>query len=109
MIGAAMVARNRARYLAPIALAATITATYMVVHAGLGHKHSTTTTTSQIVRHPGGRRHRPGTRKTYVVQNGDTLSTISAKVGVPVATIESLNPNVNPNALQTGQRLRLRR
>ncbi|MGA2930053.1 MAG: LysM domain-containing protein [Solirubrobacteraceae bacterium] len=40
---------------------------------------------------------------------GDSLSTISVKTGVSIATLESLNPNVDPAALQTGQLLRLRR
>ena len=39
---AAMVRRSRGRYLAPIALAAAITGTYLVVHNGLTHKSSTT-------------------------------------------------------------------
>ncbi len=45
----------------------------------------------------------------YVVKSGDSLSAISAKTGVAVATLESLNPGVDPNALQTGQRLTLRK
>jgi LysM repeat protein len=101
-----MVARNPVRYLAPIALVVVIVATVMVVRA----KVSTT--------HHGAPPHRAShlpvthkaaARKTfYVVQSGDSLSAISVKTGIPVATLESLNPGVDPNALQTGQRLRLR-
>ena len=29
--------------------------------------------------------------------------------GVALTTVEQLNPNISPNALQTGERLRLRR
>ena len=103
-----MAARNRARYLAPIALAAAITATYVVVHAGLGAKSSSShsqvvlprqTTTRKPVRHA----------SVYTVRSGDTLSQISVKTGVSVPTLEALNPGINPNALQTGQRLKLRR
>jgi LysM repeat protein len=105
-----MVARNRARYLAPIALAATIVATYLVVHDAVSNK--TTTVHSQAVRQPTSRSNRtktPSTRaKSYTVQSGDTLSAISAKTGVSLPLLEQLNPGVNPGALQAGQKLRLR-
>lgn len=104
-----MVARNRGRYLAPIALAVTITATYLVVHAALSDKGSSAS--SQVVLHPTtSTTHKKAVRPgaTYRVRPGDTLSAISAKTGVPLPTLETLNPNINPNALQTGQRLRLR-
>jgi LysM repeat protein len=108
-----MVPRNRARYLAPIALAATIAVTYLVVHAALNNDHATTQ--SQVTRHTGttttnARRRKPVSHApTYAVRSGDTLSSISARTGVSLPTLEQLNPNVNPGALQTGQRLRLRR
>jgi LysM repeat protein len=96
--------------LAPIALAATITATYLVVHAALNDRKSTPQ--QQVVRtsatSPTQARRGRGS-STYRVKSGDTLSNISAKTGVPLPTLETLNPNINPNALQTGQRLRLRR
>jgi LysM repeat protein len=44
----------------------------------------------------------------YVVRSGDSLSAISQKTGISVLTLEALNPSVDPNALQAGQRLRLR-
>jgi LysM repeat protein len=49
----------------------------------------------------------PTTSGTYVVQPGDTLSGIAAKTGVPLATLEQLNPGISPNALAVGQKLRL--
>ena len=103
-----MVRRNRARYLAPIALLATITATYLVVHGALIDKSSTAQ--PQLARSStlAGKRTPSGKRPPfYVVQSGDTLSNISAKTGVSLPKLESLNPNVNPSALQAGQRLRL--
>jgi LysM repeat protein len=48
------------------------------------------------------------TSTSYTVKPGDTLSGIAAKTGVPLATLESLNPGINPSALQTGQHLKLR-
>jgi LysM repeat protein len=104
-----MVARNRGRYLAPIALAVAITATYLVVHATLGDKQTSAHSQAVIHSTSTATRTKPVNRaRSYTVRHGDTLSGISAKTGVPLPTLETLNPNVNPNALQTGQRLRLR-
>lgn len=107
-----MVARNRGRYLAPIALIATIAATVTIVRAGLGTRHPSAPvqrvdggSTSQ---QPPARTH-TNARTFYVIKAGDNLSSIAAKTGVSVATLEALNPSVDPYALQTGQRLRLRR
>jgi len=101
-----MAARNRWRYLAPIALLAVIAATALVLRSGL-HKHDSATTTptipAAIVRHH--TRH----KKFYVVKGGDTMSQISVKTGVPIATLRALNPAVDPSALQLGQRLKLTR
>jgi len=48
------------------------------------------------------------TPKTYVVENGDTLTSIAHKTGVPVATIIKLNPGVDPQILVSGEELKLR-
>jgi LysM repeat protein len=99
-----MVARNRARYLAPIALVATIAGTYIVVHAALNAKQSTHSQTTGAGAAP-----RRRSAKFYVVRPGDNLSSISARTGIPLTTLESLNGQADPNALQAGQRIRLRR
>ena len=104
-----MVARNRARYLAPIALVASITATYLVVHGSLNSAHSATHP-RVVLPHPGGARPKPAPPPSvYIVQPGDSLSSISAKTHISVADLEALNPGIDPNALQTGQRLILHR
>lgn len=108
MIGAAMVVRG-ARLLAPIALAAVAVATYVIVHHGLAQQHPAAEHSSSAVVLPGGGRPRHRRKKFYVVRAGDTLSAISAKTHVPVFKLESLNPRLSPNSLQTGERLRLRR
>jgi LysM repeat protein len=103
--------RNPARYLAPLALAATIVVTYTIVHRGFLAKHSTTTTTSAVQQQLTGL-HRAPTKtkaKFYVVRPNDTLSEISARTGVAMSVLESLNPAINPNALQPSEKLRLRR
>jgi LysM repeat protein len=101
-----MVARNRARYLAPIALAATIAGTYIIVHNALTAKQ--TTTQARTVARPRARG-RFARAKYYAVQAGDSLTSIAAKTGISLTALEALNPHVDPNSLQTGQRLRLRR
>ena len=96
--------RNPARYLAPIALAATIAGTYLIVHSRLS-------ATSAPVRHSSvsARHGKYAKQKFYTVQPNDSFSAIAVKTGVSVPTLETLNPSVNPNTLQAGQRLRLRR
>ncbi|HEX8688908.1 MAG TPA: LysM domain-containing protein [Solirubrobacterales bacterium] len=46
--------------------------------------------------------------KAYVVQNGDTLTSIANETGVPVSRIEELNPGVDPQILVSGEKLKLR-
>jgi LysM repeat protein len=46
---------------------------------------------------------------TYVVQSGDTLIAIAHRTGVPVVRIEALNPQVDPQILIAGEKLKLRR
>ncbi|HEY5053405.1 MAG TPA: LysM domain-containing protein [Solirubrobacterales bacterium] len=48
------------------------------------------------------------TPPTYVIQNGDTLTAIAHKTGVSVVRIETLNPEVDPQILISGQKLKLR-
>jgi LysM repeat protein len=102
----AMVGRSRARYLAPIALAAVIAGTYLIVHSGVTSKHATAQ--SHTAKRPSGRGKYRRVR-FYVVQPGDSLTSIATKTGIPLTTLESLNRNIDPNSLQTAQRLRLRR
>lgn len=114
MIAGAMVGwRNPARYIAPLALAAAVTASYLVVHHALIHKHSLSTTTTltqtTVSRRRGHAPAGPSKAKIYVVKPGDSLLRIAAKTGVSITTIEELNPKLNPNSLQPSQRIRLRR
>ncbi len=52
-----------------------------------------------------GKAHTP---KTYVVQSGDTLTSIAHENGVPVTRILRLNPGVDPQILIAGEKLKLR-
>jgi spore germination protein YaaH len=110
---APMAARKVVRWLAPLALVAVIAAVYLVVHKTLAPKHKAqaTTTSHQVVRgatkKTGPRRR--ASRRFYVVKAGDSLSAIAVKMKVSLKTLEDLNPKVNSNSLQTGQRLALQR
>jgi LysM repeat protein len=42
------------------------------------------------------------------VRSGDTLGAIAERVDVPVDRLLVLNPDVDPQSLRAGQRLRLR-
>jgi LysM repeat protein len=105
-----MVAKS-ARLLAPMALAAVAVGVYLILHAGLvTHDrkivHSSTTV---LPGQPRAARKRARTPKFYVVRSGDTLSSIAVKNHISEPRILSLNSQLSPNSLQTGQRLRLRR
>jgi LysM repeat protein len=103
--------RRIARLLAPIAIIAVAVSVYLVVH-GTVDNHNTVTQTQNAVNAPKHHHHRhkhSRKPKYYVVKPGDTLSAIATRVGVSLTVLEQLNPNISPNALQTGKRLRLRR
>ena len=48
------------------------------------------------------------TPAVYVVEDGDTLTAIAHSTGVPVAAIVRLNPGVDPQILNPGEKLKLR-
>jgi LysM repeat protein len=105
-----MLDRHPARYVAPLALAGAVAAIVLVVNrtqpapkAG-GTTATTATTTTTTVRTP---HHRPR-HKYYHVKSGDLLSTIARRYGMSTQAILELNPNLDPQTLQTGQRIRLR-
>jgi hypothetical protein len=104
-----MVARNLARFLAPIALVVTLVGAYLVVHHNETNKHTASTQPSRTARARTAAQRRYARRRFYVVQPGDILSKISSKTGVSLPRIEALNPTLDPNSLQAGQKLRLRR
>jgi len=49
----------------------------------------------------------PKTGATYTVQAGDTLLGIAKKIGIQLATLQSLNPGVTAGSLQVGQKLNI--
>lgn len=101
-----MTYRSPARYLALLALLAAAFAVYLVVQSGTSDDPSPsarTTTTTRTATTP----RRPA-KRTYTVRPGDTLSAIAERTGVPLTRLEQLNPDVDVNTLNAGQRLKLR-
>jgi LysM repeat protein len=114
--------RSPARFLAPLALIGVLIAFLMIVNGSSTNssspsedstttptatttstktKSSTSTTRTAVKKTTSGSR-------TYTVQVGDTLGGIADKTGVPLERIETLNPNVDPHAMVTGQKIRLK-
>lgn len=47
-------------------------------------------------------------QRIYVVKSGDTLGSISEKVGVSVEKLQQLNPNLDQFSLVAGQKIKIR-
>ena len=109
--------RSPARWLAPIALLACVFAVYSIVNANLLSSHEPSTSSSSSTATSGTARtvsqrsksskRRSRRRRTYTVKSGDTLSSIAVKTGVSLQRIQQLNPKLDSNSLQTGQRVKL--
>ncbi|MBA3867025.1 MAG: LysM peptidoglycan-binding domain-containing protein [Solirubrobacterales bacterium] len=100
--------RYLARLLAAFALVAAVVAVVVIVSAGLNEdsssskgKHSGTAAKEQP-------QHHRTKAATYEVKTGDTLTAIAHQTGVPVSEILALNPEVDPQILIAGQKLKLK-
>jgi LysM repeat protein len=98
---------STARAIAAFALILGLLAIVVVVAISLGGIGSSQS--DGPARHVTRKTHdRPPAPAVYVVQTGDTLTSIAHKAGVSVARIEALNPGVDPQILISGQKLKLR-
>jgi LysM repeat protein len=116
--------RSPARFLAPLALIVFVIALMAIVSnsgSGKGGSSGSSATTTTSATAPtksskttsAKKKHNAGTTTTsgsssYTVQVGDTLGSIAAKTGVSLATIQSLNPDVDPHAMVAGQKIKLK-
>jgi LysM repeat protein len=104
------------RFAAPAAFLLAATIAVLLIRSGLqagGSTPATTlrvpTTTNKVVATTTTKKKKTATgRRFWVVQAGDSFGVISSKTGVPVATIEQLNPNVKSTSLFIGEKIRLR-
>jgi LysM repeat protein len=103
--------RTPARWLAPVALVTVAVAVYAVVDNTLLKEDSsgTGTTTQQTTTTKTTASKKKKHRRMYTVKSGDTLSAISIKTGVSLATIQRLNPKLDADTLHAGQHVRLAR
>lgn len=101
-----------ARVFATIALVGGVIVLILVVSASLGGGDSTGSRghahAGQAARKGSGSGRAVKTPATYVVKNGDTLTSIARKTGVSVVRIQTLNPSVDPQILISGEELKLR-
>ena len=95
-----------ARVLAPLVLLACAAAVLLVVQNTLKDDPSPSSATTTVTTATSTTK--VSTRKTYRVRSGDTLGAIAERVDVPVDQLLELNPDVDPQSLRAGQRLRLR-
>jgi LysM repeat protein len=105
-----------ARLLAPISLVAFVLVLFIVIASSDTPDDSNdngdsvsqqqgderVTTTGDSVAEP------PASRAFYTVKTGDTLGGIAETVGVPITRLQELNPDLDPQALVSGQKIRLR-
>lgn len=103
------------RFLAPIALLAAVAIVALVVAASVGGEGETGSEpgASAPQERPNGGGAGQGDAggtgpATYEVQSGDTLDSIAEDTGVTVGQLLELNPGIDPEALSTGQELKLR-
>jgi LysM repeat protein len=108
-----MAGRSPARFIAPLALVAFALALFIVVSsttkddagssgakdAGQPAETTSTPTAESKERKP---------RRSYTVKAGDTPSGIAEKVNVPLDQILELNPDLDPQALTPGTKIKLR-
>jgi len=107
--------RRAAHVAAPFLFLAAVTIAVLLIRAGLESGSSGPQETVTVPRQTAPahtttakKQSKPGARQYYTVQTGDTYGSISAKTGVSIADLERLNPDVSSNALQVGQKLRVK-
>jgi teichoic acid transport system ATP-binding protein len=116
-----MMPRSLSRWLAPLALLASLLAVLIVVSGSTkdedGGSGSNPTTEERSEAQGGqtgtqrtstsGRTTSSSPRKSYKVRPGDTLALIAERTGVTVEELQDLNPEIDANSLTVGQKIKL--
>ena len=111
--------RSPLRLLAPIAIVVFALALVVVLSSTGGDEEGrsdreVTASKQRDLGRTTGERRRPRRREgrlpqdTYIVKTNDTLAGIAQKTGVPIERIRELNPELDPQALIAGQKIKLR-
>jgi LysM repeat protein len=111
-----MMRRSPARFLAPLALIGFVVALLLVISASNRSDDEQPASRSATVQRKAAdrsarkaaARRKPRKPRTYVVQAGDTPSGIAERTGVPLTTIEELNPDLDAQSLRVGDKIRIR-
>jgi LysM repeat protein len=108
-----MPAQSPARYLAPLALAVVLIAFIWVVGSSGNDDGGGSTAPAQATTGASPAKRKTASKpkappKTYTVQSGDTLAQIALNTGIKSDRLLILNPDLDPNALQVGQKIKLR-
>ena len=100
-----------ARLLAPAALLAAATIAVLLIRAGLDSNSEPAASTPSVTRRTTttGTTTRPRApapvRRTYAIQEGDTLDEVAFEHDTTVERLLELNPTIDPTSLQVGQRI----
>ena len=102
------------RYAGPVAFLLAVTVAVLLIRNGLERgggtpavTQPTTLMTSEAAPTTTAATTKTKAKRYWTVRAGDTFQVISAKTGVPVTTIEQLNPTVKSTSLFIGQKLRI--
>jgi LysM repeat protein len=113
--------RELKRFGVPAAFLAAATIAVLLIKAGLNNDSepaavvttattaATTTqpTTTLVLTSTGSSASQPAGGQYYTIESGDTLGSIAEKYDTTVEALLTLNPDVDPNALQPGDRIRV--
>jgi LysM repeat protein len=102
--------RRTARLLAPLALVLAVVAVLLVIQASTGSSDDSkdgSAKTTSVEQQPT-RTTKQRVRPSYTVKLNDNLGLIAEKTGVSVARLEELNPELDPQNLIVGQKIKLR-
>lgn len=97
-----------ARVLAVTALVLAFVVAIVAIGGALGGSDSNSPNNGKHSGKQAHRTHHKHVPASYEIQSGDTLISIAHHTGVPVRTIEELNPEVDPQILVAGEELKLR-
>jgi LysM repeat protein len=97
------------RLLAPIAVAGLAVVVFLVVASSLPDSDSDDKRRGGRGGDQQSQQQAKSDEKFYTVEPGDTLTTISDKTGIGVDKLTELNPDLDPQALISGEQVKLRK
>jgi LysM repeat protein len=100
---------SNARFAAIIALVAAFVIVIVMIGTSLGGGSDAGSSQSSAQRSAKSKKAARAQRKVYVVKPGDCcLSQIAQKTGIDIEVLEQFNPKIDPQAIHSGDRVKLR-